>query len=102
MTLVIVTVPPTLLTVNVPPAPTYTALAPLGGSDRPTAANEAAKTVAGTVTERVVVVVVTPFVVVVELVVVTAGPEPPINMAVMALTAGGGVVVDPATVVPLG
>ena len=48
------------------------------------------------------VVVVTPVVVFVVVVVVTVGPAPPMTMAVNALTAGGGVVVAPATVDPLG
>ena len=95
---VIVIVPFWFDTVKVPDAPVNVVDAPLAGSDNPTAANEADTTLADRVT--VVVVLVTPFVVVV--VVVTPAPEPPITIAVSALTAGGGVVVDPATVVPLG
>ena len=87
-----------MLTVKVPDAPANVVDAPLAGSDNPIAANEADTTVADKVT--VEVVVVTPFVV--EVVVVTPAPDPPMTIAVSALTAGGGVVADPATVVPLG
>ena len=98
MTIVIVTVPLLLLTVNVvPPAPSKVTLCPLAGTERPTDVNEVDTALAATVTVRVVVV--TPLVV--EVVVVTAGPEPPIRIAVNPLTAAGGVVEDPAVVEPL-
>jgi hypothetical protein len=98
VTIVIVTVPLLLLTVNVvPPAPVKVTLCPLAGTERPTDVNEVDTALAATVTVRVVVV--TPLVV--EVVVVTAGPEPPIRIAVSPLIAAGCVDAEPATLAPL-
>ena len=73
--------------------------APAAGSDKPTLEKVALIELAGTETVRVVLT--TP-VLLVDVVVVVAAGAPVMTMAVRALIAGGGVVLEPAMVVPLG
>ena len=86
-------------TVNVPVVPTYVCDGePEAGIFKPTVDSERETELAGTDTVRVVDV---PPVLVVEVLVELLAP--PLTMTlVIPLIAGGGVVVEPATVVPLG